>query len=97
MERALQTLLNSAIHFNIYHVFTSTTCFHTYISTDLGVLKLVEWTWVATEYKDASDLITRNWNKPIYSHGCVVDDVTFWKKGTVKSKTPVELKDWEVS
>lgn len=95
MENTIQTLLANAMHFNVYHVFKSSVCFHTFISTSVGVLRLDGFDWVQTDYKDASDLITRNYDKPIYSHSSVVDDATFWKKGIVKSKTHVELSDWD--
>lgn len=86
-----ETLMNSAMHFNVYHVFVSAVCFKMFIVTKLGVMEYdtMGYTWDITDMKTRDDLLDRYKDKPVYSHAEVVDNLMFWKNKSVKSLTGV--------
>lgn len=90
-----ETIMGSGIHFNIYHVFMSSVRFDMYISTALGMLiyDTSSYTWVESGIKNREELLEKFKDYPVYSHGEVVDNLTFWKRETVKSLTDVSYAD----
>lgn len=90
-----ETLMANSMHFNVYHVFRSKVRFDIFIKTSLGVLQYDPhvYDWIPTDFKTVDEFKEAYKNYPIYSHGEVVDNLTFWKLDTVKSLTDVSYKD----
>lgn len=94
-QNTQETLMNSAMHFKVYHVFQSSVKFDMFIVTSVGVLQYdtFSYDWVLTDMKNRADLLETYKNKPVYSHSEIVDNLMFWKKNSVKSLTNVNYED----
>ncbi|MEG1299505.1 MAG: hypothetical protein RSC93_02185 [Erysipelotrichaceae bacterium] len=90
-----ETLMNSAMHFKVYHVFQSAVKFDMFIVTSLGVLQYdsFAYDWIKTDMKTRDALLEKYKHKPIYSHAEVVDNLMFWKNVNVQSLTNVSYTD----